>query len=64
MRNESRVLSRDVIIDAVWGHTAEVKPNTVDAFVSSLRRKVDGPKDVPLLQTVRGVGFSLREPES
>lgn len=63
MRNTGRVLSRDVIIEAVWGHAAEVKPNTVDAFVSSLRRKVDGPNDVALLQTVRGVGFSLRESE-
>ena len=32
MRNEGRVLSRDAIIEAVWGHTAEVKPNTVDGL--------------------------------
>ena len=63
MRNDRRVLTRDVIIEAVWGHASDVKPNTVDAFISSLRRKLDGPHDTPLLQTVRGVGFSLREPE-
>ena len=64
MRHKGRVLSRDVIIEAVWGHTADVKPNTVDAFVSSSRRKVDGASDIPLIQTVRGVGFSAREPEA
>ena len=63
MRNDRRVLTRDVIIEAVWGHVSDVKPNTVDAFISSLRWKLDGPHDTPLLQTVRGVGFSLREPE-
>ena len=63
MRNKGRVLSRDVIIEAVWGHTVEVKPNTVDAFVSSLRPKVDEPNDVALLQTGQGIGFSLREPQ-
>ena len=63
MRNDRRVLTRDLIVEAVWGHASDVQPNTVDAFISSLRRKLDGPHDTPLLQTVRGVGFSLREPE-
>ena len=62
-RSQGRVLSRDAIIERVWGHAAEVKPNTVDAFISTLRRKVDGPDDAPLIHTVRAVGFCLREAE-
>ena len=63
MRRVGSVLSRDVIIEAVWGHTVDVEPNTVDVFVSTLRGKVDGPEDQPLIRTVRGVGFYLREAE-
>ena len=63
IRHQGRVLSRDAIIERVWGHAAEVRPNTVDAFISTLRRKVDGPDDVPLIQTIRAVGFCLREAE-
>jgi two-component system response regulator MprA len=59
MRNAGRVLSRDHLIESVWGHT-EIENNTLDAFMRLLRAKVEAPGEPKLLHTVRGVGFSLR----
>lgn len=60
-RRAGIVLTREAMIEGVWGHDSDVEWNTVDVFVSTLRRKVDGPDDPPLIQTVRGVGFCLKE---
>jgi len=60
MHRAGKVLSRDAIIEGVWGHQADVEWNTVDVFISSLRSKVDGNEDDPLIHTVRGVGFCLK----
>lgn len=59
MRRAGNVLSRDAIIEGVWGHEADVELNTVDVFMSTLRGKVDNKKDQPLIHTVRGIGFCL-----
>jgi DNA-binding response OmpR family regulator len=61
MRRAGKVQSRDAIIEAVWGHESDVEHNTVDVFIGTLRRKVDSAKDPPLLHTVRGIGFCLKE---
>jgi DNA-binding response OmpR family regulator len=63
MRRKNKVLSRDSIIEAVWGHETDVEENTVDAHVSTLRRKVDGQGERALIHTVRGVGFTVKEPD-
>ena len=57
MRRSGRVLSRNAIIEAVWGHEVDVEPNTVDVFVGTLRAKIDTAGDQPLIRTARGVGF-------
>jgi DNA-binding response OmpR family regulator len=54
------VVSRDAIVEAVWGFDDEVNDNTVDAFIRLVRRKVDDPHDEKLIRTVRGVGYALR----
>lgn len=59
-RAAGRVLTRDTIIQSVWSD-ADVELNTVDVFISSLRRKVDGERDPRLIHTIRGIGFCLRE---
>lgn len=64
LRNAGLVISRQRIIDAVWGFDAEVEPNTLEAFVHSLRAKVDRDDWPRLIHTVRGVGYSLRRPEA
>ncbi len=60
-RNARRILSRDLILDRVWRETPEADPNVVDVYVGYLRRKIDLPGEARLIQTVRGVGFTLRE---
>jgi DNA-binding response OmpR family regulator len=61
LRNSDRIVPRERIVETVWGFNAEVENNTLDAFVHLLRRKVDHPGEPKLIQTVRGVGYSLRE---
>ena len=39
-------------------------PNTVDVFISGLRRKLESPNEPRLIHTVRGIGFCLKEPEA
>ena len=60
-RNARHVLSRDAILDAVWREHPDVDPNVVDVYIGYLRRKLDGAGARRLIQTVCGVGFTLRE---
>jgi DNA-binding response OmpR family regulator len=57
MRHPGQVLTRDVLIDAVWGLTGSVESNTLDTFIKLLRQKIDNDYDTKLLQTVRGFGY-------
>ncbi len=61
MRRRSRVVSRDAIVQAVWGFSEEVEENTLDAFIRLLRSKVDRDFNQKLIHTVRGVGYTIRE---
>ncbi len=61
MRRAGHVVAREALIDGVWGYDREIEDNTLDAFVRLLRQKVDGGGRSRLIQTVRGVGYSLRE---
>jgi two-component system response regulator MprA/two-component system response regulator TrcR len=60
-RNARRVLSRDMILDRVWQHTPDVDPNVLDVYIGYLRKKIERPGMPRLIQTVRGMGFALRE---
>ncbi|MEU6097880.1 response regulator transcription factor [Streptomyces sp. NPDC047079] len=60
-RNAGLVLTRDQLLDRVWGYDFEVRTDAVDTFVSYLRRKLEADGGKRLLHTVRGVGFVLRE---
>lgn len=60
MRRAGRVVTRQVLIDGVWGVERDVEDNTLDAFVRLLRQKVDDQQAFPLIHTVRGVGYCLR----
>jgi DNA-binding response OmpR family regulator len=61
MRQAGRVVTRDALIEQVWGSGRQVEGNTLDAFVKTLRHKIDAPGRTRLIHTVRGVGYSLRE---
>lgn len=58
-RNEGRVLTREVILERVWDNE-ESLPNTVNFHVTSLRKKVDQNRDLKLIRTVHGFGYTLR----
>jgi DNA-binding response OmpR family regulator len=62
MRNERLVVSRDALLEEVWGYAPFSETNTVDVFVSNLRRKLEGGGEPRLLHTVRGAGYVLRTP--
>ena len=59
VRNQGRVVSRDVIVETLWGDRREVEVNTLDAFVRLLRRKVEDEPHSKLIQTHRGIGYSI-----
>jgi DNA-binding response OmpR family regulator len=59
-RSSPRVLTRDAIIQAVWGFEADVSENNLEAFVHLLRAKLEYPGEAKLIHTVRGVGYVLR----
>jgi two-component system response regulator MprA len=61
MRNAGRVLTRSRIIEAVWGNERDVENNTLDVFIRQLRTKVEPRGARKLIQTIRGVGYSVRE---
>jgi len=60
MRRAGRVVTRQALIEGVWGPRRDVEDNTLDAFVRLVRLKVDHPERAPLIQTVRGVGYCIR----
>ena len=61
MRRAGRVVPRNTIVNAVWDTNEDVEENTLDAFISLLRNKVDRDRKVKLIQTVRGTGYSIRD---
>ncbi len=63
-RNAGVVLTRDQLLDRVWGYDFDVRSDAVDTFVSYLRRKLEAGGRPRLIQTVRGVGFVLRQDAS
>ncbi|MGM9525022.1 MAG: winged helix-turn-helix domain-containing protein [Peptococcaceae bacterium] len=59
MENRNIVLTRDKILDRIWGYTAEVETRTLDVHIRSLRQKLGNSGD--LIETVRGVGYRIGE---
>jgi len=60
MRNERIVISRQRLLDEVWGYDPFSTTNTIEVFVSNLRRKLEADGDPRLLHTIRGAGYVLR----
>jgi two-component system copper resistance phosphate regulon response regulator CusR len=64
LSSPGRVFSRTMILEHVWDQSFEGVTNIVDVYVRYLRRKVDEPFALKLIQTVRGVGYCVREAEA
>jgi two-component system response regulator MprA len=60
MRGAGRVVTRDHLITSVWGER-EITDNNLEVFIRFLREKVDLPDKQKLIQTERGLGYSLRD---
>jgi DNA-binding response OmpR family regulator len=63
MRHHGQILSKDQIVSHVWDYESDILPNTVEAFIKNIRKKIDLPfTNLPkLIHTVRGFGYSLKE---
>lgn len=61
MANPRRVLTKEVLLDRMWGTTTGIAPSTLPMLLSSLRRKIEDVDERRLIHTVRGVGYVLRE---
>jgi two-component system OmpR family response regulator len=63
MRSNGRVVSRSMLLEAVWDYNFDPQTNIIDQHVSRLRQKIDKNFAHPLLHTVRGAGYCLRSEE-
>jgi two-component system OmpR family response regulator len=63
MSNAGRVVTRTMLLEKVWDYYFDPQTNVIDVHISRLRGKIDKDFDKPLLHTVRGAGYILREPE-
>jgi DNA-binding response OmpR family regulator len=63
LRNRGAVVTRNMLVREVWQDAQRMTPinNVIDVHIAHLRRKLNGPGEMPLLHTVRGVGFLLGE---
>jgi two-component system response regulator MprA len=61
MRNPRVVLPRSVIFERVWGYDFGPDSNSLEVFVGYLRRKTEADGEPRVIQTVRGIGYVLRE---
>jgi two-component system OmpR family response regulator len=64
MRRSDQLLTRATLLKDVWHYKFVPETNLVDVHMSHLRRKVDGPDEVPMIYNIRGAGFVLREATS
>ena len=62
MTNPRQVLTRSIIFERVWGYDFGLSSNSLDVYIGYLRRKTEAGGRPRLIQTVRGVGYALREP--
>ncbi|QWH17892.1 response regulator transcription factor [Bacillus mycoides] len=60
MKNINRVLTRDILLDQVWGYDATVETNIVDVYVRYLRNKLHSVDKEEYIQTVRGAGYIMK----
>jgi DNA-binding response OmpR family regulator len=60
-RNAGRVVTRSMILDKVWGMRIQPDTNVVDVHIYRLRGKVDGKGQQPMIRTLRGVGYVLKD---
>ena len=63
IQNAGRVVTRTMLLEQLWDYHFDPQTNVIDVHISRLRGKIDKNFDQPLLQTVRGAGYMIREPD-
>ncbi len=61
IRNKNKILSRSTITQHVWKHNFDPESNIIDVYIKRLREKIETEDTRPLIQSIRGVGYRLRE---
>ena len=61
LANKGRVLSREILLDSVWGYDFMGETNSVDVYIRFLRSKLDEAFGIKLIHTVRGVGYVIKD---
>jgi len=64
MRSPGRVLTRTQILEQVWGYHFDPGTNLVDVYIRRLRSKIDIEGEIPLIETLRGVGYRMQDPDN
>jgi DNA-binding response OmpR family regulator len=62
MRNQDRLITREMAESHVWNYDYQATSNVIDVYIRRLRRKIDDPFEEKLIETVRGAGYRLRRP--
>ena len=63
MRHPDHVLSHEMIANHIWSYDTPGTPNAIEVYIRRLRRKIDDPFEIKLVETVRGAGYRLRTPD-
>jgi DNA-binding response OmpR family regulator len=61
LRSPDRVFTRTQILEHVWGYEFDPETNVVDVYIRRLRNKLEGRPGVPVIETIRGVGYRLKK---
>ena len=61
VQNRGNVVSRDILLDRIWGMETEVSSNNIDAYIKFLRKKIEACNSQIVIQTIRGIGYKLEE---
>jgi two-component system, OmpR family, copper resistance phosphate regulon response regulator CusR len=61
LRNKNNAVTREMIAKDVWKEASGTLTNTIDVYITLLRKKVESPERKPLIHTIRGVGYALRD---
>ncbi len=61
MRNKNRVISRTVLSEHVYDYHFDTNTNVLDVYINKLRNKIDKNSDSPVIQTIRGVGYIIKD---
>lgn len=61
LQNKGLVMSRDLLLDKVWGYDFVGETNAIDVYIRYIRAKIEEPFGVKIIQTIRGVGYVIRD---